>query len=118
MTSANPLPWRTSSLSSDGENCVEIAPAPDGVAMRHSKHPLAGTILFTFPAWAAFLHEALGDTSDPNGTVAITRAGTDTLVRSPDTGVELRFDAGEWSAFLAGAADGEFGFTGQPAAVG
>jgi hypothetical protein len=83
--------------------------------MRHSKHPLAGTIVFTFPARAAFLRAALGDTSSPNGTAAITRAGADTLVRSPDTGVELRFDAGEWSAFLAGAADGEFGFKRQPA---
>lgn len=40
----------------------------------------------------------------------ITTIGSDTLVGALTTGVELRFDEGEWSAFLAGAADGEFDF--------
>ena len=48
-----------------------------------------------------------------NGVVTITRIGTDTLVTSLTTHVELRFDEGEWSAFLTGAADGEFDFTNQ-----
>ena len=47
--------WRTSSYSSGTGTCVEVAPAADGVLVRHSKHPDAGTILFSYPAWAAFV---------------------------------------------------------------
>ena len=39
-------PWRTSSYSGNGENCVDVAPVPDRVLVRHSKHPDAGTIEF------------------------------------------------------------------------
>lgn len=49
----------------------------------------------------------------PDGVATITKIGTDTLVRSLHTAVELRFDADEWSAFIAGATDGEFDFTSQ-----
>ena len=41
--------------------------------------------------------------------------GADTLVQSLRTGVELRFDQAEWSAFVAGTADGEFDFTDESA---
>lgn len=37
----------------------------------------------------------------------------DTVVSAVHTPVELRFTDGEWSAFVAGARDGEFDFTGR-----
>lgn len=111
MTTVDGLAWRTSSRSGAGENCVEVAPVPGGVVLRHSKHPEAGTITFPFPAWAAFTREAHERLPATNGVAAIVTVGTDTLVRSLRTGVELCFDHAEWSAFVAGAADGEFDFT-------
>lgn len=47
--------WRTSSYSSNGEACVEVAPVPERVLVRDSKSPQAGTIAFAAPAWAAFV---------------------------------------------------------------
>lgn len=117
MPTADRLAWRTSSRSSDGENCVEVAPVHDGVAIRHSKNPAAGTITFSPRDWTAFLNEARDGVPSTNRVATITRIGTDTLVRSRHTGVELRFDAGEWSAFIAGAAHGEFDFSIEFAAV-
>lgn len=106
--------WRKSSYSTSTGNCVEVAPAADGVVIRHSKHPAAGMITFPYHAWAAFVRDASGDApTSANGIAAIAKIGTDTLVRSLTTEVELRFDEGEWTAFLAGAADGEFDFTPQ-----
>jgi hypothetical protein len=115
MATADRLAWRTSSRSSAGENCVEVAPATGAVVARHSKHPTAGTITFPFGAWAAFVREARESLPSTNGVVTVAMVGTDTHVRSLHTGVELRFDQAEWSAFVAGAADGEFDFTGQAA---
>ncbi|TKG66257.1 DUF397 domain-containing protein [Prauserella endophytica] len=114
MTPADRLAWRTSTRSSNGENCVEVAPAAEGVVIRHSKHPAAGTIAFPHHAWTAFIRDASEDRpTSANGVASITKIGTDTLVTSLITDVELRFDEGEWSAFLAGVADGEFDFTTQ-----
>jgi len=110
MTTTDHLAWRTSTYSSDGEKCVEVAPTADGVVIRHSKHPTAGTIHFPHPSWAAFLHDTRTGTPGTNGIATLTTHGTDTLVRSLHTGVELRFDAAEWSAFHAGATAGEFSF--------
>jgi hypothetical protein len=104
-------PWRTSSYSPNGgENCVEVAPVPNRVLVRHSRQPHAGTIEFTISAWAAFVREAVEDQPSVNGIVVVTTIGADTLVRSLLTDVELCFDEGEWSAFVAGARDGEFDF--------
>ncbi|HEX5402060.1 MAG TPA: DUF397 domain-containing protein [Pseudonocardiaceae bacterium] len=101
--------WRKSSYSTATGNCVEVAPTADGVLIRHSKHPAAGMITFPYPAWAAFVRDASEDVpTSTNGVAAITKIDTYTLVRSLTADVELRFDDGEWSAFLAGAADGEF----------
>jgi len=102
--------WRKSSYSTSTGNCVEVAPAADAVAIRHSKHPAAGTITFPHPTWAAFLRDVRNGLTSTNGVATITKIGTDTLVTSLTTDVELCFDHGEWSAFLAGAADGEFDF--------
>lgn len=49
----NPVPterlhWRKSSFSNDQGECVETAELPDGtVAVRNSKRPQAGVVLFT-----------------------------------------------------------------------
>jgi hypothetical protein len=103
--------WRKSSYSTATGNCVEIAPAADGVVIRHSKYPTAGTITFSYQAWTAFIRDTSGDGRASKNVVAtISKIGSKTLVRSLTTDVELRFDEGEWSAFRAGAADGEFDF--------
>ena len=107
--------WRTSTHTSNGENCVELAPAAESVLVRHSKHPDDGTIAFPYAAWTAFVRDALDGQPGANGIVTIAEAGPGTLVKSLHTGVELLFDPGEWTAFLDGAADGEFDFTSQPA---
>lgn len=111
MTTAARPQWRTSSYSGNGENCVEVAPVLDRVLVRHSKHPEAGTIDFGFPAWAAFVREAVEDQPSANGVVMVSKIAADSLVRSLRTDVELRFDEAEWSAFVAGARDGEFDFS-------
>ncbi|MCT2582911.1 DUF397 domain-containing protein [Actinophytocola gossypii] len=105
--------WRKSSYSTSTGNCVEVAPSAGGVAVRHSKRPAAGTITLSHPAWSAFLRDAREGGTVTNGVVAIARVGGDMLVTSLTTEVELRFDEGEWSAFLAGVADGEFDFAGR-----
>jgi hypothetical protein len=118
VPAALPTAWRKSSYSTGTGNCVEVAPtAEGGVVIRHSKHPSAGTITFPNRDWAAFVRDGLDGHTSSNGVATITTTGTDTLVTSLSTTVELRFDEGEWSAFLAGAANGEFDFTSQPATV-
>lgn len=48
--------WRTSTYTSNGEACVEIAPEVDGVLVRDTKDRGAGPILrFSSVAWDAFL---------------------------------------------------------------
>jgi hypothetical protein len=50
------LTWRTSSYSSgQGGNCVEIADLPNGArAVRDSKNPDGGRLMFTATEWSAF----------------------------------------------------------------
>ncbi|NUR71067.1 MAG: DUF397 domain-containing protein [Hamadaea sp.] len=48
--------WRKSARSSpSGDNCVEVAFVPAGVAVRDSKNPDGGALLFTEQEWAAFV---------------------------------------------------------------
>jgi len=47
--------WRTSSYSSNGESCVEVAPTAGGAAVRDTKHRAGGAISFTARAWSAFV---------------------------------------------------------------
>lgn len=61
----NPVPdlggvaWRVSSRSSsNGGNCVEVAPLADGsgrVAVRHSHRPDGEVIVYTRAEWEAFI---------------------------------------------------------------
>lgn len=104
----DPRAWRTASYSSNGEKCVDVAPVPGHVDLRHSKQHDAGEISFPLAAWQEFLADVRrGSSANPVAT--ITADGTDTLLRHAE--VELRFDSGEWTAFQAGVADGEFDFT-------
>lgn len=49
-------PWRKSSYSSGGDNCVEIAYSSDGrVGLRDSKDRTLPPHVFTRGEWAAFL---------------------------------------------------------------
>ena len=50
------LAWVKSSLSFSNSNCVEVADAPGGqVAVRNSKRPELGHLLFTPDEWQAFV---------------------------------------------------------------
>lgn len=49
------LDWRKSSFSGANGNCVELAAAGDGVAMRNSKRPEDGATMFTRAELSAFL---------------------------------------------------------------
>lgn len=58
--------WRTSSRSSGGDNCVEVAFAADGtVGVRDSKQQGRGPVLeFTPAEWEAFLGGVVGGEFD------------------------------------------------------
>jgi Domain of unknown function (DUF397) len=48
--------WQTSSYSGNGGNCVQVARnLPGVVAVRDSKNPDAGTLVFSPAEWKAFL---------------------------------------------------------------
>lgn len=48
--------WRKSSFSSGhGGNCVEVAPLSGLTAVRDSKDPGGGALVFRRPQWSAFL---------------------------------------------------------------
>lgn len=47
--------WFKSSLSSGGDNCVEVKFEGDNVLVRNSKLPHAGTATFNSSEWEAFL---------------------------------------------------------------
>lgn len=54
-------PWRTSSYSTNGgENCVEVSPATDRMLVRDTKCREAGIIAFTPDAWTSFLSVTTG----------------------------------------------------------
>lgn len=105
--------WRKSSYSTATGDCVEVAPAAEGVQLRHSKRPEDGTIIFSQAAWTTFLQETRADLPSANGVATVTKDGTDTHLTARQSAVTLRFDADEWSAFRAGALDGEFDLTGE-----
>jgi hypothetical protein len=48
------LAWRKSTESLNGD-CVEVAPLPDGIAVRDSKNPDGAILKFTHSEWRAFL---------------------------------------------------------------
>ena len=52
-----PAHWRKSSFSGGGEgnDCVEIANLPNGIAIRDSKDPAKGTLSLPADAFSAFI---------------------------------------------------------------
>jgi len=48
------LHWRKSTFTDNGQ-CVEVAETDDGVLVRNSNHPDAGTVLFTRAEMAAWV---------------------------------------------------------------
>ncbi|WP_028477389.1 DUF397 domain-containing protein [Nocardia sp. CNY236] len=108
MTVADHRSWRTSSYSGNGEGCVDVAPSAGSVFVRHAKHHDHGVIEFTVDEWSTFIREACEGLASTNGAAQVERDGGDTLVTTSD--IRLRFNEIEWSAFIAGANDGEFDF--------
>ncbi len=49
--------WRKSSYSASADDCVEIAPLPNGTAVRDSKDPTGPILRFSADAWRDFLNE-------------------------------------------------------------
>ncbi len=47
--------WRKSSYSGSGNNCVEVASMAAAVAVRDSKNPDGGHLVFGVKDWEAFL---------------------------------------------------------------
>lgn len=50
---AEPM-WRKSTFSGQDGNCVEVCKLDDGVLVRNSNHPDAGTLYLTKEQFAAF----------------------------------------------------------------
>jgi hypothetical protein len=49
------LPWRKSSYSGGGNNCVEVAEITGGCAVRDSKNPDGGHLTLGADLWRAFI---------------------------------------------------------------
>jgi uncharacterized protein DUF397 len=47
--------WRKSSRSGAGNDCVELVVARIGAAVRDSKNPEAGHVVFATTGWGAFM---------------------------------------------------------------
>ena len=47
--------WRKSSYSGSGNNCVEVAEVAGARAVRDSKNPDGGHLIFGASAWEAFI---------------------------------------------------------------
>jgi hypothetical protein len=53
-----PAQWRKSSHSGGDGACVEVTHLPEAIAVRDSKDPSGPKLIFTPPAWAAFIDSA------------------------------------------------------------
>ena len=54
------LQWRKATRSTGNGACVEVTPAMGRVAVRDSKNPNGGILLYSAAAWRSFLAEAKG----------------------------------------------------------
>lgn len=106
-------PWFTSTRTNNGNQCVEVRFEDAAVLIRDSKYRRDPThrpedepiVTVDAETWMAFLR-ALGNGSDTPELRVLPAADGGVRLRHATT--ELRFTAGEWCAFLAGARDGEF----------
>ncbi|MEV5648019.1 DUF397 domain-containing protein [Nocardia sp. NPDC052254] len=107
-------PWFTSTRTNNGNQCVEVRFDGAEVSIRDSKYRRDSAnrperepvITVDALTWMEFLNEVagLGNGSSHLHTGPDRDGGT--VLRHGS--VELRFTAGEWVAFTAGARDGEF----------
>ena len=51
--------WRKSSFSGTGEDCVEVAFAPETVGVRDTKNRTGGTLTFPESSWQALLRDSV-----------------------------------------------------------
>jgi hypothetical protein len=59
------LEWYKATASNPSGNCVEVAKLPDGgAAVRHSKNPEGGQLVFTRDEFVAFLDGVKGGEFD------------------------------------------------------
>lgn len=54
------LTWRKSSYSGGGNDCVEVASLSNHTAVRDSKAPACGMLIFDDSNWASFLQMTTG----------------------------------------------------------
>jgi len=54
-TDQSSVAWRTSSYSTGGNQCVEVGPLRDGVAIRDSKDRVLGAHVVGSATWTAFI---------------------------------------------------------------
>ena len=102
-------PWRTSSYSGNGQECVEVASSATGVLLRDTKdHGTGPVVSFTAAQWTRFLDETHSGDLSANGAVVVTHTAAGTEVRAADGDTTLRFTPGEWTAFRNGVRDQEF----------
>lgn len=52
MTDRSSVEWRKADRSGSGDNCVELASVPDGVAIRDSKNPAGGFTMLSAERFA------------------------------------------------------------------
>jgi hypothetical protein len=55
---AGPAEWRKARRSMGNGNCVEVALANGGVAVRDSKNPVGPMLAYSAESWRAFTHHA------------------------------------------------------------
>lgn len=130
--------WRTSSRTGNGVNCVEVRLEDnDGaVLVRDTKHRGQGPSLrLDLGQWQRLLDSVTSTSSAPSAAHEVLGAhGVVEVWAKPQVmqygnravqvcwhvrqgGVELHFTAGEWTAFIAGAQDGEFDLPHRVAAL-
>jgi hypothetical protein len=69
-------PWRKSSYSNTGANCVEVAKTRSGkVAVRDSRNPAGGALSFSPDEWQVFAAKVQAMAPDSLGAWAVTPRG-------------------------------------------
>jgi hypothetical protein len=63
LSGKKPAPWRKSSHSGGGNDCVEIVAVGVGTAVRDSKNPTGPVLRFGAAGWTAFIGLARSELS-------------------------------------------------------